>query len=427
MRSLALIDIFKGVMMVLIALFLVLLFHDPIGTQLNVFFLRTDDLFADFFNPLIYIADNDVYHNTLNGLHHKIYFPLTYMLFSLFSGFNNYSGSTLNDTYVSHPAMLSCVLFTLISILIFLHALNKVVRTDALTIFIILFSSVFLFTIERGNPIMFAAALVCYFIAYNNSPLWYERYFAMISLCVAVVLKGFPVLLGLYLLQERRFKEIIFCILITILLVFLPFLYFKGGFDNISQLVSNIQLHNQLFEDAIYPRFGLSVFNLIAINIFHLYDASYTDIGFKITKGLVILMSMSSLILFFIQRSSWKKLMLLVSVIAFLPSDNGFYCGIYFFPVLLLFLKEEKLCKRNYIYVVLFCMLFNPIQITKDDIPISWMISNFAVFIIWAMLICETHKNITNTVLTSGGALMGKNTNGLSSTPLENIVPCKKL
>ena len=169
------------------------------------------------------------------------------------------------------------------------------------------------------------------------------------------------------------------------------------------------------------------MFNLIAINIFHLYDASYTDIGFKITKGLVILMSMSSLILFFIQRSSWKKLMLLVSVIAFLPSDNGFYCGIYFFPVLLLFLKEEKLCKRNYIYVVLFCMLFNPIQITKDDIPISWMISNFAVFIIWAMLICETHKNITNTVLTSGGALMGKNTNGLSSTPLENIVPCKKL
>ena len=389
-KSFNLLSVFKAIMLALIITFLILLFSNPLGHQLSVFFLRTQDLFADFLNPVIYVADNDVYHNTLNGLHHKIYFPLTYMLFSLFSGFADYSGMTLYDTYTCQPAMMSCVLFTLFSIYLFLHALGKVAKIDTLILIIIVCSSVFLFTIERGNPIMIAVALVCYFLAYKDSQQKHERYFALTALCIAAVLKGFPVILGFYLLQEKRYKDILFCIITTTLMVFLPFLYFKGGFSNIPQLISNIQLHNQLFEDAIYPRFGLSVFNLIAIHVFHFYNDSYADIGFSITKGMVILMSVLSLALFFVQRTTWKRLMLLTAIIAFLPSDNGFYCGMYFFPVLLLFLKEQKDSKLDYAYMLLFCILLNPIQISHHDNSITWLLSNAATFVMWMMLIIES-------------------------------------
>ena len=45
---------FYGIMAVLILLFVVGLLINPLGTQLNVFFAKTDNLLADFFNVFIY-------------------------------------------------------------------------------------------------------------------------------------------------------------------------------------------------------------------------------------------------------------------------------------------------------------------------------------------------------------------------------------
>lgn len=390
MSSRNLYTVFTTVMTVVIVVFFCLLFINPTGTQLNVFFLKTNDFFADFFNPMIYVADNDVYHNTLNGLHHKIYFPLTYMMFSLFSGFMDYSGLTLQDTYSSHPAMVSCLLFTVFSVFLFIHSLGRLVRLDAKLIAIILCSSVFLFTVERGNPIIIAAALAVYFLAYKDSESRRTRILALTALCVAVVLKGYPVVLGLYLLRDRQFKAIGYCIVVTLLLAFLPFLYFKGGFDNIPQFISNVQEHNRLFDNAIYPRFGLTVFNSCLIDVLHAYGEEYRSLGFTLTRGIVVLMALASMVLFFFQRTPWKRIMLLMAIVAYVPSDNGFYCGIYFLPALLLFLHHEVPSKRNYVYLALFILLLNPIQVTSGGHALTWLISNAAIFVMWAMLISET-------------------------------------
>lgn len=390
MSSRNLYTVFTTVMTVVIVVFFCLLFINPTGTQLNVFFLKTNDFFADFFNPMIYVADNDVYHNTLNGLHHKIYFPLTYMMFSLFSGFMDYSGLTLQDTYSSHPAMVSCLLFTVFSVFLFIHSLGRLVRLDAKLIAIILCSSVFLFTVERGNPIFIAAALAVYFLAYKDSESRRTRILALTALCVAVVLKGYPVVLGLYLLRDRQFKAIGYCIVVTLLLAFLPFLYFKGGFDNIPQFISNVQEHNRLFDHAIYPRFGLTVFNSCLIDGLHAYGEEYRSLGFTLTRGIVVLMALASMVLFFFQRTPWKRIMLLMAIVVYVPSDNGFYCGIYFLPALLLFLRDEVPSKRNYVYLALFILLLNPIQVTSGGHALTWLISNAAIFVMWAMLISET-------------------------------------
>ena len=382
-------DSFNILMILLIVVFLILLLYNPLGAQLNVFFARTADLFADFLNLQIYISDNDVYHNMYKGLSQKNYLPIAYMILALFSGFEQYSGKTLPDTYLSHPAIISCILFTLISVLLFFHSLSKLVKLDAKLIFIISFTSVFLFAIERCNLIMIAASMAFYYLAYKDSVYLKYRYFALTALCLSVVLKGYPIVLGLYLLQEKRFKDILFCIIITMLLTFLPFLFFKHGFDNIPQFLDNVMLNNQLMEKGTYPRFGLFVFNYYFFAALHAYNTIYSVVGFYIAKSSVIILSIVSILLFFKENEPWKKLMLISVIIAFLPSNNGFYCGLYFFPSLLLFLKDSDNDVKDYVYMLLFCLVLNPLQIVIYGYTITWLLSNFAAFVMWIMIIIE--------------------------------------
>lgn len=386
-------EIFFQVMVLLITVFFILLVSNPLGSQLNVFYAKTADLFADFFNLQIYIYDNDVYHNMYKGLEQKNYFPLAYVVLALFSGFEDYSRMTLDEVYSSHPAMISCVLFTLFSVLLFYHSLNKIVKLDGKMIFIISFSSIFLFTIERANLIMLAAAAAFYFIAYKDSDNRMLRYFALLSLCFSVVLKGYPVVLGLYLLLDKRYKDILSCIVITILLAFIPFLFFKHGFNNIPQFISNVQMNNHAYDEGIYPRFGLVVINKLFFSALHSYDTIFASIGYYISKYLVALLSLLSILLFFKERNPWKKLMIISIIIAYLPSNNGFYCGIYFFPSLILFLKDNKNTRKDFIYMLLYCLLLNPVQIVVRGMAISWMMSNLAMLAMWLLLIIDSLKS----------------------------------
>lgn len=380
---------FKWLMTISIILFLILLFNDPLGTQLNVFYSKTNDLFADFFNLQIYIADNDVYHNQYNGLEQKNYFPLAYMILAMFSGFEHYSGMTLQDTYISHPGMVSCLLFTLISAFLFFHSFSKLVKLDAMLAFIICFSSVFLFTIERGNLILLSAAMAFYFLTYKDSQDSRYRYFALTCLCVSVVLKGFPIVFGLYLLEEKRYRDIAYCIVVTLLLAFLPFLFFKHGFDNIPQFLSNVQMNNQMYDDGLYQRFGLVVLNRLFFEAIHAYDTVYAWLGYLVAKGSVIILTLSSILLFFKEKTTWKKIMMISIIIACLPSNNGFYCAIYLFPGLLFFLMQNGNRLLDYVYMLLFCVVFSPLQVTIHGNVVSWILANLAVMAIWLMLLGE--------------------------------------
>lgn len=71
------------------------------------------------FNVMIYISEDDPYFNTLNGTEQKPYFPLAYLIMSLFSGFEDYSKMTPHSCYSSTTAMISCLLFTFVSIAFF--------------------------------------------------------------------------------------------------------------------------------------------------------------------------------------------------------------------------------------------------------------------------------------------------------------------
>ena len=384
---------FYMIISVLIGAFLLVLILNPTGSQLNVFFAKTDNFLADFFNVQLYIADWDPYHNTINGLGEKCYLPFTYLFLELFNGFFHYSGATLSDCYASSEAMVSCLFLMGFSALMLYHSLECIGQFPTRLKFVLFFSSLLLFSVERGNLIILCVALICYFIAYRNSEVRWKKYSALTALCVVSVVKIYPAVFGVYLLNEKRFKDILFCFVLTLLLVFLPFLSFEGGFSNISQMMTNLSVFSESYSAyKVFPRFGLAPFFAWGGYLLHL-DRSMSDMLLLIPKVIVYSSVIVSLVLFFYEKVQWKKLALVTLPIIFLPTNSGFYCGLYMLPVLLFFLNNNEGRIMDFIYMLLFCVLLNPVQIVIHGMTISWMLSNLAMLFLWLLLIIDSFRS----------------------------------
>ena len=379
---------FVMMMTLLTGFFLWDLLSDPMGIQLNVFFRRTEDFMADFFNVQRYIADWDPYHNTINGLGEKCYLPFTYLFLELFNGFFHYSDATLSDCYASSTAMLSCVMFVLLSVMVFYHALNKLVACSTVQKVLIFFSSIMLFAIERGNMIILCAALLCYFLAYKDAASPWKRVFALSCLCIISVIKIYPVVFGLFLLRDKRYRAIAYCIVLSLLMVFLPFLFFKGQFDNISQLLTNLSVFAETYNPGqLFPRFGI-IPMVATISIF--LQSTLTENISNICALLTMLMCLASILLFFFEKTPWKQTSLLALPLLMYPTNSAFYCGLYMLPVLFLFLRDSHSSSIDYIYMLSFCILLNPFQIVIGETTVSWMLSNIAVIFFWLLLLVDT-------------------------------------
>ena len=386
---------FYIVMFSFITLFLFLLFLDPLGCQLNVFFEKTTNFLADFFNVQIYIADWDPYHNTLNGIGEKCYLPFTYLFLELFNGFYSYSGANLNDCYMSSEAVLSAVMLMAFSLLVFFHALCCMNSMPNKLKYIIFFSSVVLFSLERGNVIILCAALMCYFLAFKQSNNRWLRYFSLICLCIASVIKIYPAILGLYLLKEKRYKAIAGCMILSLFLSLFPFIFFCGQFDNIGQLIKNVYTNSLSYSAfRVYPRFGISPLVAWPLKALHI-DDSIVDLILLIPKLLTLLLCLLSFGLFYIEKENWKRLALIIFPLMYFPTNSAFYCGMYFIPVILIFINDNQGRKLDFLYMLLICLFLSPLQLPAiKGITISHLLSNFSLLIMWSFLLIETTMNV---------------------------------
>ncbi len=388
---------FYGIMAVLILFFVSGLLINPLGTQLNVFFAKTNNLLADFFNVQIYIADWDPYHNTVNGLGEKCYLPFTYLFLELFNGFFNYSGATLADCYSSTTAMMSCILFMIVSLFFFYHSMTCLTEMPSKLKFVLLLSSVILFSFERGNIIVFCAALICYFLAYKDSKNKWLKYISLICLCIVSIVKIYPAIFGLYLLKDKRYKDIAICVLVSLIFAFLPFLFFKGGFGNISQMFENFSVFSQSYSAySIFPRYGLS--HIIAWGLMGLHiDKHTSNIILLIPQFLIFMLCLLSFVLFFFEKQAWKRLALVALPIIMLPTNSGFYCGLYFIPVIVLFFYNNEGRKLDFLYMLLICLFLSPFQLpVVKGINLSQQLSNVALLTIWILLLIDVRTCLGN-------------------------------
>ena len=285
---------------------------------------------------------------------------------------------------------LSLVIFISFEILLFFIYLNKMNKQDKysnLIIILIFFSSIILVSIERANLAFLTSSFVVIFIIYYKSDNKIERLIGLIALGLASALKIYPVLLGFLLLQERRYKDILIGSLITLSLIFLPFLFFENGFNNIPQLIGNLKLWKVNCNVTSGGRFGLS-------HLFYVFTRNSSDIFVNMINLITYLLILISIVYSFFIEEYWKKILLLTLITIQFPL-TGYYCGGNIFPAIILFLSKEDYIKTDISYLILFSLYLMPLQIPSVS---SFIIGSVVSIILWLMILIEAITKHTQTL-----------------------------
>jgi hypothetical protein len=409
-----------------------MLIKKPYGIQRAIFFNNLNDFFADFFNLLHDISGQEIYSR-----HQGSYFPFSYLILYPFSLLDNFNDMNLEQMWGSKIGLISVFLFAFFSNILLFLSLERLRRKYSLPIYALIglfLSNIFFYTIERGNLITLSSTGVCFYLCYFDSNNKKERIFAVVALAISVTLKIYPAIYGLLYFQKRQFKEIFLCILTTIGLIFLPFLFFKGGFSNIPLLFLNMKSITGAYEPDvilssyknflyyILPRFSLQhIVYLLSenfINFFNKNDTNnFSSVIAEVSFLFVCFISLISVIYAILITNILKKITLLTLVLLFFPVPSYLYCGLYIFPIIIIYFSEfnNNPLKYNIFFLITIIVVLNPFQIghlfnfhtEKYLFSVNYILSNIFLFILWQMLVfvCpgqlakETVENEKRTIL----------------------------
>ncbi len=387
--------IFKICAFSFILIWVLLLMIEPSHFQLNVFFHKLDDFFADYFNHIRYTAGRDPYFNTTNGLHEHIYLPLCYMLLYPQTLLIDFSSMSLQDCWNSQDALFSAGVFFLISVVTFLHSLYLLCQKyecPRYLLIIIFFSSVNLFAMERGNFILLTAACINYFLYTKDNE--NKKWIGIICLALASVFKVFPVFFSLYYLRRKEYKSFICLAIITAILVFVPFLFFKHSFvENLTQLLHNISAQTPIYGmSKARDHFGIIP---LFLQIIHTSDPTIYSITYIIAKYANYIMGSITIFLFFKTQSPILNFGLISMICILFPQQASVYSGIYIFPLLIM-LFSPNIDKKPYIWYTILTLLFIPALLPLQIGKASFIINNISFILIWILLITTALKSSQN-------------------------------
>jgi hypothetical protein len=359
--------------------------------QQRIFFTDPANYFMDFYNHIKFSAMRDPYKNTNFPSSEKAYPPINYLILYPFSKLFDYNTQVPGAARSTQFGIMSVVIFLVFSSILLAYLINdakngpKIIRF--LTVLAFFTSGIFLFSLERANVIFLAVVCAAFFIMFYKSNNKILREISLIALAVAFSLKIYPAIFGLLLLYEKQYKDILRLIIYAVLIFFLPFLFLHNGLLNIGLLIRNAKLQTDayLFDGAFY-RFGL-----IPVGIYfglpkpQLYAALY--LGFAL---FVLAIAQS-----FSMKKTWKRVLLLSCAMVLTPPWSAFYCGLYLFIPIVLFLNEEEHALSDWIYLILILLVLNPFQINNGNIPISSLISNISLIVLYLFLCIES---LTSTI-----------------------------
>ena len=368
---------FVVAMLSLFAFWLAGYYQNYLGEQANIFFAKTGNFMADFFNVAKYSADLNPYNNEINGLAEKAYFPISYVIMHLFTHFADFSKNDVFAAGLSFPFLTMTMLFmSFTAILLFLQLF--VMKTGStfrrfLFALSLMLSGTFLFSFERGNLIILTAVLVSFYLANYNNSNRLMRELSFVFLAIAAALKGYPALLGLLLIYDKKYVESLRLCLYGLIFVFAPFLLMQGGFSNIPLLLRNLNLNSTLYSQISEYHLGLKplVSGIGVLNRFNLI---------AVVKPVNLLLLAVSVVVAPAFKENWKKFGILTLAIILVPDNSSYYCALYLFPIIVLFFNEKSHKTIDYLYLVCFILIMLPYQF---GLKINWFIYNVSFLMIW--------------------------------------------
>ena len=333
----------------------------PLSDQFNIFFEKCGNFLADSSNVTGYSSDRDPYHNLVYGLGEKAYPPLTYVIMYFVSRIVDAQAYADRDqSYFnigSDFKYLAIYLVFAIIIMILMYTLIQVTKKGrmsikSMTAMALCCSAPMIYSIERGNTIIFTVLLCMFYLFYYNSENKILKELALVALAGAVGFKMTPALLGIMLLYNKQFKEAARAVVYGIIIVFGPFLFLHGGFSNIPLMFENMKFNLKFYTslDGCTLTASVNRFGKLYLNDFSMTDGMVDNM-----KTITTILSLLLLIVVPFLKTNWEKVAAVVVVLIILPSHSGTYCILYMLPVIVMFLNEEK--HRNIDFLYLLCMI----------------------------------------------------------------------
>jgi hypothetical protein len=386
---------------VLFLFFAVGLVQSPNGPQRMIFFRGADDFFADFFNILLYNAGRDPYFGTNTVVEYRgSYLPLSYLILYPFSQLDNFGMMTLQDAWNSKLALMSAFLYNSFLVYLLIMSLNMICKkfhvSSSILISLVL-SYIFFYSVERANIIILSAAFTGFFICYYDSKNKYERVLAAISLAMAATLKIYPVLFGFLYFQKKQYREIILSASLTLSLIFLPFLFFKNGFAGFPEIFSNLRLLNNILDVYfVTERFSFAHFVFFILAMLE-FPPRIIEPCTSIVQISEYFLCSISIIFSVLVGNKWLKISLVTMTVLFLPAISSLYCGLYAFPMIVLFFStlEERSKSFNIFTLIVFIIFLNPYQFNFGYMmSFNYLICNVALLSFWLVLLVYSGRQI---------------------------------
>ena len=363
----------------------------------EIFFVAANDTYMDFFNSVYDVSTRRPYELG------TIYPPLCYIIYYICNRFvpeevineNWYNFPGGNTIKATQGGQLSFFLFMgiiLIAIGYVTYRYLNFDKNEKIFALIVLFTSTpFLYSIERGNIILYSYFFAFAFIVGYKSQKRYIRELSYLCLAISAGLKIYPAILGLLLIREKRIKDALKCILYGIILFFVPFMLF-GGISECLTLIDNIIENSISFSTSIgglgYKVNFANTLKIIA-DIIHveITSAQLISTGFSIILCITL----------FFQQTLWKQVTLLCLVIIGYPQFSYNYTVIFLLVPWLIFLKNElKNNLKDKIYALIFLIIFACFPLGILPINSEWpvtgntLIMSLGIIIMGIVLISDT-------------------------------------
>ena len=245
-----------------------------------------------------------------------------------------------------------------------------------------------LFLLDRGNSEGILFIFLCLFVY-----LYKKRKFLLsaIPLSFAIGMKLYPAVFLVLFISDRKYREFVWCILLTIGITALSLFLMSGGvISSLSGLVSNLNS----FQETHVIAGGSSFYNHTLFNLLShtLYRTAYLKEAFihpyLVIAFILFVLTASYVIL--VEKEFWKKVTLLVLAMIVLPYVSYDYTLIHLYIPLVLFVNSGNKKSNRSIFV--FSILFGLLIIPKNYImgPISvGLLLNPTIMIAMAWIILK--------------------------------------
>lgn len=350
-----------------------------------------NDAMMDFFNSLTYGMKPYA-----NGV---IYPPLINVIYGLLGRF---CAEVFNGGFAIRAHQMGSLIYGLYVISMYslcVYLISKIKlgtpREKIGFAVILLFSLPFLFTYDRGNSILLVLLALMTYLSFYKSTVLRKRLLAYNALGIAAGIKISPVIFGLILVRERKWRECAIAVLIVVFWFFAPFILTDG---NVFTLIDNISKTDNMFDIKIYNKMIESVGSGAFVNTTSLFAAverffnvnviSYGNLlnYFLLAWGMVIVFVAKNI-------QEWQVWTILVGIMVLMPGFSAVYNLILFTIPLALFLNSKPVKNmQNIIILLCFIGIFIPL--------VNYPLGIFGVFMTdWHPLVITTLLESVSTLL----------------------------